>query len=107
MKTYSIEIPGRKLGHWARLEDENHHGHRLYSIAEFFYQRAETEPGADDAERDFFEVAQLLKQINAIHDQSREGLTEFLYNVRTACRLQLRAAIANYFGYDVLNKVDP
>lgn len=107
MEYYKIEIPGRKLGHWARLEDENAHGHRLYSIAEFFSQRLETEPGAGDAERDFFEVEQLLKQINAIHDQSREGLSEFLLNVRTACRLQLRAAIANYFGYDVLNKVDP
>lgn len=107
MEYYKIEIPGRVLAHWARLEDENQHGRRLYSIAHYFYQRVETEPGAGAAEQDFFEVEQLLNQINALHEMSRDGLSEFVYNVRTACRLQLRAAIANYFGYDVLNKVDP
>lgn len=115
----SIRIPKSALERWAKMEDENQHGRRLFSIADFFYKSIsfdettrleEDEQGGGDFYapiEDFFEVRQLLFTINSVHEASERGLSAFMYNVRTACRVQLRACIRDYFGDDVLNKVNP
>ena len=112
-----IRITASALERWAKMEDENQHGHRLYSIADFFYKsisfelttKFEEEGTWDYNEpiEDFFEVRQLLFTVNNIHDASTRGLSEFLYRTRNQCRQQLRDCICKWFGAEVLNKVNP
>ena len=104
---YKIELPARRLAQWARLEDENAHGVRLWSIACFFYGLAEIEEGErGQIAGPLGEVCGILFAINTQHNNAG-SLSPFLYELRTIARERLRFLITAGWGGAVLNQVNP
>lgn len=104
---YKIELPARKLANWARLENENAHGLRLWSIACFFYGLAEIEEGErGQIAGPLGEVCGILFAINTQHNNAG-SLSPFLYELRTIARERLRFLILAGWGGEILNKVNP
>lgn len=104
---YTIELPARKLANWARLENENAHGLRLWSIACFFYGLAEIEEGErGQIAGGLSEVCGIILEINNLHNNAG-SLSPFLYELRTIARARLQTLILAGWGGEVLNQVNP
>ena len=104
---YTIDIPARKLANWARLENENAHGVRLWSIACFFYGLAEIEEdGRGQFTEGLAEVCGIVCEINNLHNNAG-SLSPFLYDLRERARGRLRFLITAGWGGAVLNQVNP
>jgi hypothetical protein len=104
---YKIELPARKLANWARLEDENAHGVRLWSIACFFYGLAAIEEGErGPIAGPLAEVCGIIHEINTQHNNAG-SLSPFLYELRHIARERLRVLIIDGWGTEVAAQVNP
>ena len=102
MKKYQqISIPDWKLEEWNDLEEWNAHGKRCERIADY------CQGFANDAGRaDLYEITATLNTMNCLHER-RGYISDYLYELRRIARDRLRKVIAEQFGPEALELINP
>lgn len=95
-----IEIPAWRLESWRIMTDQNAHGKRLESIADYCATFAE-----GDVRGDLEDLAGLFNKINARHEM-RGSLSQILYETRYGLSRVLYTIIGREFGPEVLKKIN-